>query len=499
MSEEGRESIRDAPPSPQTVSALAAILRMDLKGSRDAAHRDFEAFKGYMALLRRQVNKQSYPSLIGENEGEGDSIRRAFTDIRDALKCAFHLRHAAQQPVEAKDGLYTLTPRVVLHLDEFTTSEEGRIESLGQILVTDLDHAVPLGEILATEAFVKVARQIDAGKVYSFQYLGPRKLDKSPGRHPCFTVGLASDGTSSTAFPGYYNQLELAVELLNQGDESSQASAVEVLGYIESESASHKLIEVALDLDIDRRVRDSAFVKLQQRGDDINDADIDKLKAVFEQGTLPVETRALLLFVLGATRREDIFPALSNVVKMDPPAAIRLREAAMLALRNFRGKLINGTVGYALGDEEEDEVRVAACVAACRRLPIKSEVHKKLLEIITNGGLPIDLRNVASEALAAQQMTDDLRGKLMVILDSDYPLTLRRYALNKLAQSGDPIAMRMVEDIARRRGDDLRVDAMIARAMVQPVHLRPYRPLQEPESHVANVIELRTRPQRQGA
>jgi hypothetical protein len=499
MSEEQHEPVRDRGPS-QTVPALAAILRMDLEGSRAAAHRDFEAFKGYMALLRRQVNKELYPSLLGENEGEGDSIRRAFTDIRDALRCAFYLRHAAQRPVEAADGLYTLTPRVVIHFDEFTTSEEGRIESLGQILVTDLDHTVPPGEILVTEAFANMAQQIGADKEYRFDYLGLRKLDKSRGKHPCYTVTLAGTAGSSRSYPGRYNQLGLAIELLNRGDLSSQASAVEVLGNIVSEAASHQLVEIALDVGVDRRVRDSALVKLQERGDDINDGDIANIRSAFKEQILPVETRALLLLVLGATHRDDVFSILSNVVKEEPPMAVRLREAALLAMRRFRGKLIASTVEYALRDEEEDEVRIAACVAAHGRMPSKSGVQKKLYGVVIDAELPMDLRNVACEALAAQQITDSLRKMLKdIIEESDYPQTMRRYALEGLAQSSDSSVIRTVEEIARRRDDDLRADAMIVLAEMDSVRPRAQRRIQEPESHIAKVIELRTRPQRRGA
>lgn len=497
MSEENREPAGGNGPSPQTVPALAAILRMDLQGSSAAAQRDFKAFKSYMALLRRQVNRELYPSLLGENEGEGDSIRRAFTNIRDALRCAIFLRHRAQQPVQAKDGLYTLTPRIVLHFDEYTISDEGRIESLGQILVTELDHAVPPGEILVTEAFANIARDIDVGEDYRFEYLGPCKLDKSSKKHPCYIVTLTSGGTSGSS-SRRYNQLELAIELLNQGDQSSQASAVEVLGHIESESASNQLIKVALDPEIDRRVRNAALIRLQERGEDINDTDIENVGRAFEEESWPLETRALLLFILGQTRRESVFDTLSNVVMMKPQKPIRLREAALLAMRDLRGKLIAETVEYALSDEE-DEVRIAACVAARARMPRKSGVQKKLHEIVVDAELAMDLRNVACEALAAQQLTCSLRDILKeVVEESDYPRTLRRYALNGLAQFDDPTALRTIEEVARRRDDDLRADAMIIRAAMQPTLPHTRRRVEVPESHAAKVIEQRTLPQREG-
>jgi hypothetical protein len=163
---------------------------MDLEGSEAAARRDATAFMAFIALLRTQVDPAIYPSLLGRDSGEGDSIRQAFTDLREALQCAFLLRHAAQRPVQAEDGLYTLTPRLALHFDEFHKREDDRIEGVGQILVTRLDHAVPPGEILATEAFTNVARYIGADRGYSFEDIGKRKLGKNAGEYPCYIVTL---------------------------------------------------------------------------------------------------------------------------------------------------------------------------------------------------------------------------------------------------------------------------------------------------------------------
>ena len=185
MSQETHASVGDKEPSDRHPLVLAAVLRMDLKDPGSLARKDERAFLTRMALLRRQVGV--YRSCLGTEGGEGDSIRQAFTDLRDALQCAFYLRHAAQQPIESEDGPYILEPRIVLHFGEFTKNDD-RIEGLGQILVTRLDHAVPPGEIWATEAFADIARHVGADKGYSFEYVGQRELAKQTGECRCYAV-----------------------------------------------------------------------------------------------------------------------------------------------------------------------------------------------------------------------------------------------------------------------------------------------------------------------
>lgn len=490
MSNGGHETSGERGPSGRLRPVLAAVLRMDLKGSEAAARKDINAFTAFMTLLRQQVNRDIYPSLLGENEGEGDSIRQAFTNIREALQCAFYLRHAAQQPVQTKDDLYTLSPRIVLHFDEFITSEDGRIAGEGQILVTRLDHVVPPGEILATEAFANVAKQVGVAKGYNFAYVGQRELDKNSGNHPCYIVSLVDDVGSSRSFSRPYDPVDLAMRLFDRGDQSSQAGAVEVLATVESGIASHRLMEIALNSEADRRVRHAALVRLQERGDDLNETDIIAISEAFSDEDSPEETRALLLFVLGTSNRRDTSSTLSKIVK-DDEMSPRLREAALLAMRKRRGPLVVGAVEYALRDSEEDEVKTAACVVAASG-HIKG-IEKKLSEIVANHNLPTNLRNVACEALTRQSITRNLNEILEdLAADRDLPLTLRRYAIEGLARSDDPVAVHAVEEIARRTDDDLQVDAMIVLAPMQKTRRRARRRVQEPESHVAEVIQLRT-------
>jgi hypothetical protein len=171
---------------------LAAILRMDLMGSKAVIVQDEGAFLRRMSLLRLEANnKEAYPSLLGEEGGEGDSIRLAFRDIRDALRCAILLRHRAQQPIFANDGMiFTLATRMVLHFGEFTEGWNGRIEGRGQILVTRLAPAVPPGEILATQAFADIAHHLGADRGYRFDYVGQYDLTKDSGKYPCYALSL---------------------------------------------------------------------------------------------------------------------------------------------------------------------------------------------------------------------------------------------------------------------------------------------------------------------
>jgi hypothetical protein len=101
---------------------LAAILRMDLQGSESVTREDDRAFTAFMAALRKQV--ELYPSRLGKLQAEGDSIRQAFTDLRVALRCAFYLRTAAQQPIVTKVGLRSLPPRIVLHFGALIKNED---------------------------------------------------------------------------------------------------------------------------------------------------------------------------------------------------------------------------------------------------------------------------------------------------------------------------------------------------------------------------------------
>lgn len=485
MSQGAHASAGDKGPSAQPPLVLAAVLRMDLKLLGGLTDKDERAFLARMALLRGQV--KVYPSCLGKEGGEGDSIRQAFTDVRDALQCAFYLRHAAQQPIEGKDGPYILEPRIVLHFAEFRRSEGDRIEGLGQILVTRLDHAVPPGEIWATEAFADIARHVGADKGYSFEYVGQRELAKQSGKHPCYAVELTSRTITSDSLHRPSDPVELAMRLFDQGD---QAEAVTALGTINSELASRHLMDIALKPEVDRRVRHSALARLQERGSDI---DIQRIRDAFTNES-SVETGALLLFALGATGSEEIIGTLSNVItKKSPSMPIRLREAALIAMRNLGGSLAAEAVQIALNDSE-DLVRIAACVAAASgRMPIGVQTH--LGKIAGDDELPMDLRSVACEALSMQQITKKLIEILEVlVLNRELSPTLRRYALNGLEQSDDPVAVRAVEEIARRT-DDLRIDAISVLAAMRAPRRERYRRPRQRVSSIAEVIELRTRPQ----
>ena len=166
------------------------------------------------------------------------TIRLAFTNVRDALRCAIFLRHRAQQPIDADDGTtFRLIPRIVLHFGEFTEGFKGRIEGRGQILVSRLDHAVPPGEILATDAFADTACHLDADLGYSFDYVGECDLAKDSGKHPCYAVGIADEDIPAHSSQRPSDLLELAMQLFGRGDQTSQADAVEALSAIESVEA----------------------------------------------------------------------------------------------------------------------------------------------------------------------------------------------------------------------------------------------------------------------
>jgi hypothetical protein len=471
---------------------MLAVLRMDLKDSEAAVVKDEDAFKRRMHLLRFEVsNKKEYGSLLGEDGGEGDSIRVAFTNVRDALLCAIVLRHRAQQPIRAADGTtFTLLPRIVLHFGEFSEGWKGRIEGRGQILVTRLDHAVPPGEILATDAFADTARHLGADLGYSFDYVGECDLAKDSGKHPCYAVTIADEDMPAPSSQRSPDLLKLAMQLFGRGDQASQADAVEALGAIESVESSNRLMEIALNPKVARQVQHTALVKLQERGDDI---DTKRITEAFKKRSYDVETRALLLLALGAAGREEVFETLNNVVSM-PSCSSRLKEAALLAMRRLRGSLIADAVDTGLKCPEI-EVKAAACVAAVAG-GMSVDVESKLQGIVQGADNPVSLRAAACEALASQELTETLRRMLSgFVLERALPPTLRRYAIDGLARFDDPVAVRTMEEVARRTSDAVHADAIIALATMKAPRPRPRPRAQLPASHIAQVIQLRTRPQ----
>lgn len=474
-------------PSPR----LLAVLRMDLKDSEDAVVKDERAFLNHMYLLRSEVdNRNSYPSLIGEDGGEGDSIRVAFKNVRDALKCAILLRHRAQQPIAAGDGTtFTLIPRIVLHWGQFTEGWKGRIEGRGQVVVTRLDHAAPPGEILMTDAFADTAHYLGADRGYSFDYIGEVDLAKNSGKQPCYALSTSSEDSPSQRSRPSLDLLESAMQLFSNGDQASQADAVDALGAIKSEAASRELTKIALDQKVPRRVRHAALVQLQACGDDVN---VKKITKGCQKERSDVETQALLLLVLGAAGREESFVTLRDAAITSSNSS-RLRESALLAMRSLRGSLIADAVQTCL-NAGEVEVRIAACVAAAAD-NTSPEVQSKLCDIANDANTPMNLRSTACEALASQDLTDALRGMLsQFVLGRHFPLTVRRYAIDGLARFDDPVAVRAMEDVARRPNDGLRADAIIALAAMKAPRHHPRRHAAPPESHVAEVIQLRTRP-----
>jgi len=85
-----------------------------------------------------------------------------------------------------------------------------------------------------------------------------------------------------------------------------------------------------------------------------------------------------------------------------------------------------------------------------------SLAQTKLHKIVVDADLPMDLRAVACEALSSQPITRQLTIMLGELAhDQDCPLTLRRYAIDGLARSDSPIALRMVRGIAQQAEDDL--------------------------------------------
>src|SRR5262249_54489165 len=155
---------------------------------------------------------------------------------------------------------------------------------------------------------------IGVDKGYSFHYVGPQKLAKNSGKHPCYVVTLAGQDASARNLAGRPNLFQRALELLDQEDPSSHAAAVEVLGDINSKSASHHLVDTAINPEVDHRLREAALINFQDRGDKMDNSDIEKTGEAFSNETTPVEIRAMFLFVLGATRRESVFTALGNAV-----------------------------------------------------------------------------------------------------------------------------------------------------------------------------------------
>ena len=480
-------------PSPLFKAVLATVLRLDIYDSTTAVHQGETEFLAFIELLKNQVHQDIYPSLIGEAIDEGDAIRAAFADVREALLCAFRLRHSAQTPVELQDRPnICLKARVVLHFGEFQKTQSGQIKGLEQILVSRLDHAVTPDEIWATEAVYDISRHIHADSRYSFEYMGQCELDKGAGTHPCYRVDFASAGASGGGAHRPYNAVEAATQMLARRDALSQASAVGVLTNDESQLTSDKLMEIALDSNIDVRARHAALAVLRKRGDYI---DIGRITEAFNQKDSPTELRAQLLLVLGATRSETVIGTLAAAAISTPGERSRIREAALLAMYGFRASLIGSLVIGALINSEEVEVRKAACAAAggCRYM--SGEVCRKLLDIALEAAFPIDLRSVACEALCSQEITNELiRMWAGLAQDNTLPLTLRSYAIGGLAQSDDPVALRAVEEIARRVNDDLQGEAgAVLPGMRAPRHRVRHR-VKRPASDIAEVIRLRSRP-----
>lgn len=471
---------------------MLAVLRMDMKDSEAAIVKDENAFLKRMYALRSEVDDRAeYASLTGDDGGEGDSIRVAFSNIRDALRCAIILRHRAQQPLYAADGSsFTLKPRIVLHFGEFTKGWKGRIEGPGQIVVTRLDHAVTPGEIFATEAFVGTARSLEALQGYDFDYVGEIDLAKNSGKCSCYALSVADEDSLSHSSRQLLDPLELAIHLFKNGDQASQAAAVDALGAIESERATHELTKIALDQKVSRRVRHAALAKLQEHAEDV---DIEIIVKAFNEESSDVETQALLLLTLGAAGREETSEILRNVATRSTNSS-RLREAALLAMRSLRGSLIADAVETGL-KAPEMEVQAAACVAAASHTT-SCDAQAKLYDIAKDANKPRDLRSTACEALASQEFTNTLRDMLgEFVLDRSLPLTLRRYAIDGLVRSDDPSAVRAMEEVARRTNDGLRADAIVALAEMKAPPRSVRRRVQPPASHVAEIIQLRTRPQ----
>ena len=493
MNHEAHESAGGGKSSPLFESALAAVLRLDIYNSSPVVDKDEQAFLDFIEeLIKEVVDQRTYPSLIGWAD-EGDAVRVAFKNTRDALRCAFRLRHAAQRPVEIMDDtIIFLEPRIVLHFDQFKKTEDNRVKGRGQVLVQRLDHAPSPGEIWATESFAVIARQDHADKGYNFDYVGQRELDKKAGTHPCYSVTLASEGAARHGSQRPYDPVEIASQLLDRGDLSSQASAVEVLRTIESQRSSDKLADIALDAKIDRRIRLAALNGLKALGDYI---DIGPITDTYNNEKSDTEIRAQLLLVLGVTGNENIADTLINpVMKKSQPEHTRIREAALLAMRRLRASLTRESIEAALADPEI-EVRKAACVAAGGSKHMPPSVQEKLYTITLDVESPEGLRNVACEALSAQEPTSKLIKKLAVVAQQyDLSPTLRSYAIEGLAQSDDPAAWHAVEEVARRTNDSLQVDAnAILLGMYAPGrHAR--RRAKRPESDIAEVIRLRTRP-----
>lgn len=496
MNHEAHESAGGGESSPLFESVLAAVLRLDIHNSTPVVSKDQQAFLDFIEKLLKEVDSDAYPSLIVKTD-EGDAVRAAFANARDALRCAFRLRHAAQQPVEISDDtIIFMEPRVVLHFDEFEKTEDNRVKGLGQVLVQRLDHAPPPGEIWASEAFADTARHTRADKGYSFEYVGQRELDKGAGTHPCYSVALASAGAARHGSQRPYDPVQIATQLLDRGDLSSQASAVEVLRTIESQRSSDKLTEIALDSKFDRRIRLAALNGLKGLGDYI---DIERVTNVYNNEKADTEIRAQLLLVLGATGSESITDTLINLVtKKSQPEHTRIREAALFAMRSLRASLTAECVEAALADPEI-EVRKAACVAAAGSSHMPGTVREKLRKITLDAESPEGLRNVACEALSAQEATSTLITMLAEVAQRyDLSPTLRSYAIEGLAQSDDPAALRAVEEVARRTNDSLQVDANAMLLEMYAPGRRARRRAKRPESDIAEVIRLRTRPLQDG-
>lgn len=495
MSHEDQPPARGDKPSPQFQSVLATVLRLDIYDSTAAVQQGEREFLAVIQELKGQVHQDIYPSLIGNGPAdEGDAVRAAFADVREALLCAFRLRHLAQKPVELKDRPnICMQARVILHFGEFQKTEDGLTKGNEQILVTRLDHAVAPDEIWATEAVYDITRHIHADSRYSFEYMGQCEFDKGKGTHPCYRVNFASAGGSGGGALRPYSAVEAATQMLARGDALSQASAVAVLTNDESQLTSDKLMEIALDSNIDIRARNAALAVLRKRGDYIN---IRRITEAFTREDSPTELRAQFLLVLGATRNESVINTLVTAAINIPGKPSRIRETALLAMYGFRESLIGQSVIGALTDPEV-EVRKAACVAAggCRYM--SGEVCRQLCDIALKPEFPIDLRSVACEALCSQKITDVLIEMWANIAQNNrLPLTLRSYAIGGLAQSDDPAALRAVDEVARRVNDDLQGEAGEVLPAMRAPRRRVRHRVKRPESDIAEVIRLRTRPPR---
>jgi HEAT repeat protein len=480
----------NAPPRPSRMRRVVdlAILHLDLEGSESWSRQNNPDFVANMERLRSVADE--FSTQAGRDDGQGDEIWRAYQSSRQALMCAFALLHACRDPDRILRGLRPPKPRILLHWGEFSVDSEGRVLGPEQVTVKRLDEAVQSDEVWATRAFASAAGQHPIPGV-RFDYVGRRELDKGSGSHPCFRVQLVN--STSESVPPPYDIDSLARSLYRSGQENERLDAIEALATLGTTAAASTLVAIANDGLAQSRVRQAALAALQDLGSRVDSGDLGVLRTLAVNFIdKDAELAALTLLAAGATGDESTVSLLCNAVQRIPTSPTRVREAALLAMRSFDGKLISDAVLRGLNDDS-DTVRIAACVAA-EQSRTTADVIARMVGIVKNPDEAEDLRVVASEALANQPAGQQLVNALADFAkDRELPRSVRLHALEGLAHADAPHSRAAIYEVAMRTDDDARTQALLfLSSIAADRHITRRQTPQMPT--IAKIIEMRRRP-----